>query len=299
MDLYFEIYSFLRLFELYDDKYITYANNENTDIILKLFCIDPSFLLSESMKKFKSVILFSATFLPIDYYKYLLGGENDVAIRLDSPFDSSMCLRLIAEDVSTRYQDRDSSYTHICRYIKHVVDNLQGNYFIFFPSYQYLINVHKTFIELYGDAYILHVQSSNMSEFERESFLENFKENPSHSHIGFCVLGGIYSEGIDLKYDRLIGVIIVGVGLPQICLERNLIENYFNERGKNGYHYAYTYPGINKVFQASGRLIRTEEDRGIILLIDDRFNTSLYQGLFPAEWFPYYRVTLDSISNFL
>jgi Rad3-related DNA helicase len=298
LDLYFEIYGFLKLFEFYDEKYITYANNESGDVVLKLFCIDPSYLLGEIMTKFKSVILFSATLLPIDYYKYLLCGMNDTAIRLDSPFDKSKALRLIASDVSTRYQDRANSYSHICQYIKQVVDNHLGNYFVFFPSYKYLMDVYTRFVEMYGTPYAFHIQSSNMDESERESFLSQFEENPRDTHIGFCVLGGIFSEGIDLKYDRLIGVIIIGVGLPQLCLERSLIENYFNELGKDGYHYAYTYPGINKVFQAAGRLIRTEQDAGIILLIDDRFNNALYKNLFPAEWTPYYPVTIDSISHF-
>jgi Rad3-related DNA helicase len=287
-DLYFEIYGFLKIYEFYDEKYITYSSNEQGDVVLKLFCIDPSYLLGDTMAKFKSVILFSATLLPIDYYKYLLCGEDSAAIKLDSPFDNSKVQRFITTNVSTRYQDRANSYTQICHYIKKVVDNQSGNYFVFFPSYKYLLDVYNCFLQMYPDHHTLHVQSANMSESEREAFLSLFAEKPKETHIGFCVLGGIYSEGIDLKYDRLIGVIIVGVGLPQICLERTLIENYFNELGKNGYHYAYTYPGINKVFQAAGRLIRTEEDSGIIVLIDDRFNTPLYKSLFPTEWFPYY-----------
>jgi len=299
LDLYFEVYTFLKILDLYDEKYITYADNESGDILLKLFCIDPSYLLGEIMAKFKSVILFSATLLPIDYYKYLLGGGADMAIKLESSFDESKALRLIAQDVSTRYQDRARSYSHICRYIKQVVDNRPGNYFVFFPSYKYLMDVYNCFSSMYDAPYTFHIQSSNMNESERESFLAQFEENPSQTHIGFCVLGGIYSEGIDLKYDRLIGVVIIGVGLPMICLERTLIANYFNELGKDGYHYAYTYPGINKVFQAAGRLIRTEQDAGIILLIDDRFSNPLYKSLFPTEWTPYYPVTLDSIPHFL
>lgn len=299
IELYFESYTFLKVFDFYDDKYITYATNENADIILKLFCIDPSYLLGDTIVKFKSVIFFSATLLPIDYYKYLLCGTEDKAIRLCSPFDKKQSLRLIATDISTRYQHRSQSYTQICGYIQQVVDNIPGNYFVFFPSYKYLLDVYHCFIDLYGSDYALHVQSPNMDEEQREVFLSYFKENPDRSHIGFCVLGGLYSEGIDLKYDRLIGVIVVSVGLPQLCLERTLIENYFSETRKNGYHYAYTYPGINKVFQAVGRLIRTEEDKGIILLIDDRFNSSLYKGLFPPEWSPYHLVTSGSISNFL
>lgn len=299
LELYFDIHFFLKILDIYDQHYITYSDNESSDIVLNLFCIDPSYVIGDIIAKFKSVILFSATLLPIDYYKYMLGNPDEAAIRIDSPFDNSKSLRLIAKDISTRYNDRTHSYAQISSYIKHIVDNCLGNYLIFFPSYKYLMDVYQFFKEKYPHEYHLHLQSSDMDEAQREAFLEQFEENPIHTHIGFCVLGGIYSEGIDLKYSRLIGVIVVGVGLPQLCLERRLIENYFNEIGKPGYHYAYTYPGINKVVQATGRLIRTDEDYGTMLLIDDRLNTPLYKNLLPPEWFPYHLVTLNSIESLL
>ncbi|PHV70134.1 ATP-dependent helicase [Sporanaerobium hydrogeniformans] len=284
LQLYFDAYFFIKILDIYDKHYITYAAHDRGDVLLTLFCMDPSYVIGELLAHFKAVILFSATLLPIDYYKYLLGQEDTPAIRFDSPFDKNKVDYLIAKDISTRYQDRRASYSQICLYIKQLVDKCSGNYFVFFPSYHYLNAVYEEFVSLFGEAYVLHKQSSSMDELERDVFLSYFEEQPSETHIGFCVLGGIYSEGIDLKYDRLIGVIIIGVGLPQICLERSLIENYFNSIGKNGYHYAYTYPGINKVFQAAGRLIRTEQDRGTILLIDDRFTSPFYQSLFPPEW---------------
>lgn len=283
LELYFRAYNFNKIYEFFDERYITYADQVEGDLILKLFCIDPSYLISNMISMCKSVIFFSATLMPIDYYKYMLGGEGERAIALPSPFDTSRALKLIATDVSTRYQHRERSYEKICEYIVKVATAKVGNYMVFFPSYKYMKDVHTYFIEHYGD-FNLCMQDNNMDEEARESFLAGFEANPTETKIGFCVLGGIFSEGIDLTEDRLIGVLVVSVGLPQIGLEKDLIKYHFEEREKEGYHYAYTYPGMNKVLQAVGRLIRTEKDKGVIVMIDDRFNSMLYSQLMPAEF---------------
>lgn len=298
MDLYFEAYNFMKIFDLFDDKYVTYADEVDGDTVLKMFCIDPSFLIGETIAACKSVIFFSATLLPIDYYKYMLGGQDDKAIALSSPFDNKKSFRLIARDVSTRYQHREGSYEKICNYIEQVVGCKTGNYLVFFPSYKYMIEVYERFSKR-QTTYTAYRQESNMTEEERESFLGRFVQEPTETIIGFCVLGGMFSEGIDLTKDRLIGVIVVGVGLPQIGLEKDLIKYYFNDRDKEGYHYAYTYPGMNKVLQAVGRLIRTEEDEGIVLLIDDRFTTPLYTNLLPSEFWPYHTVKFNQAQNLI
>jgi Rad3-related DNA helicase len=157
---------------------------------------------------------------------------------------------------------------------------------VFFPSYKYMNEVYNHFKVMYPTMECI-IQDSIMNEEEREKFLNQFKESPENTMIGFCVLGGLFSEGIDLKKDRLIGAIIVGVGLPQICLERNIIRNFFEEDESLGYEYAYMYPGMNKVLQAAGRVIRSEEDKGIIVLLDDRFLQKKYLELFPREWFSF------------
>lgn len=303
LELYFRGYNFNKICELFDERYITYGDQVEGDLILKLFCIDPSYLIDNMISTCKSIIFFSATLMPIDYYKYMLGGTDERAIALRSPFDTKRALKLIATDVSTRYQHRQSSYKKICEYMIKVSKQKVGNYIVFFPSYKYMKDVYN-YYELYKEeskaqqrsinsvdiddnAYELptiHVQDTNMDEASREDFLNKFHPHPTQTHIGFCVLGGIFSEGIDLTEDRLIGVIVVGVGLPQIGLERDLIKYHFEERDKEGYHYAYTYPGMNKVLQAVGRLIRTKKDKGVILMIDDRLNTPLYNGLMPLEY---------------
>ncbi len=303
MDLYFEVYGFSQMYELFDEHYVTYGESNGHEVTLKLFCLDPSLAIHNITKTCKSVIFFSATLLPIAYYKYMLGGQEDKAIAFNSPFDETHALRLIASDVSTRYRHREGSFYKICEYIDKLARAKTGHYMVFFPSYKYMLDVYDYFITCYHHTdetdqtlgysvynedeehlYTLHKQEGDMSEEEREAFLGQFVPNPQATTIHFCVLGGIFSEGIDLAGDRLIGVIVVGVGLPQLSLERDLIKHYFDDQEKEGYHYAYTYPGVNKVLQAVGRLIRSEEDRGVILLIDDRFNTPLYQSLLSPEF---------------
>jgi len=283
LDLYFECTSFIRISNLYDDKYITYIEKDKKEVALKLFCIDPSYLLHEITKFHKATIYFSATLIPLEYYKEVLGGdEGDISIALKSPFNRDN-LNLFISRLSTRYRDRDSTYLSIVERIHRLVENRTGNYLVFFPSYKYMNDVYKEFINRYENVDTI-LQSPSMTEAEREDFLKSFKNDTSKTLVGFAVLGGIFSEGIDLKGDRLNGVVIVGVGLPQLCNERDIIRSYYDSIGKNGYDYSYVFPGINKVFQAGGRLIRTEEDKGTLILIDDRFLYGKYQKIFPYEW---------------
>ncbi|MGL4345094.1 MAG: ATP-dependent DNA helicase, partial [Cellulosilyticaceae bacterium] len=294
-DAYFEAYQFNKIYELFDDQYRTYGYEKGAEVTIKMFCIDPSVVVKKMIDTYKSTIFFSATLLPIDYYKEMLGGQDTLAIGLDSPFDSRRTKRLLTRDVSTRYKHRNKSYSQIIHYIHNLSVDKVGNYMIFFPSYEYMTTVYQQFVVKYPQVEAL-LQENEMDEASREAFLRRFESNPHKTLIGFCVLGGIFSEGIDLTGDRLIGVMIVGVGIPKIGVERDLIKHYFDDKNKDGYHYAYTYPGMNKVFQAIGRLVRTEEDEGVILLVDDRYQTPLYQDLFPHSFYP---MTLISESQLL
>lgn len=286
LELYFNVLNFLRISEFYSDTYVTYTEEYDNDFRLKMFCLDPSILLSESIKKAKAAVFFSATLTPINYFKEILGGsEDDYIIRLESPFLLKNREILIANRVSTKYRYREKSYLTIALYIKTVIDNKKGNYIIFFPSYKYMLDVYEVFKEKYPDINTL-IQDASMIEEERELFLKEFKEDNKNTMIAFAVLGGIFSEGIDLKYNRLIGTIIISVGLPKVCLEQDIIMNYFNKKDKKGFKYAYMYPGMNKVLQAAGRVIRTEKDKGVIVLIDERFSELEYRSLFPKEWYP-------------
>jgi Rad3-related DNA helicase len=297
IDLYFKSLSYLKISDMYDSSYMTYVEKDGDDVKIKLFCLDPSKLLSQTLQKVRGTIFFSATLLPITYYKSLLGGsDEDYAICLDSPFDTKNRMILIADDVSTKYKDRENTREKVAEYIDAVVWKKPGNYIVYFPSYEYMNMIY----EIYKDrgTNMIIKQESSMSEDDKESFLKMF-EDEKKGIIAFCVLGGIFSEGIDLKNDRLIGVIIVGVGLPQICLERDIIKDYFEEKYGLGYEFAYLYPGFNKVMQSAGRVIRTETDRGVILLIDERFLHKNYIKLFPKEWFPYIKVNKNNIEAYL
>ena len=283
LNFYFNCSSFIKISELYDENYTTYAENRDRDTFIKLFCINPSYLLSRASNRAKSIIFFSATFIPMDYYKEMLGGcAEDYSIKLASPFDSRNFCLIAAYNVSTKYRDRENSKDIICTYIKTVVSKKKGNYIVYFPSYKYMQVVHELFASKYPEI-MTACQIPSMNDDERQNFMERFLNPDGSTLVGFAVLGGAFGEGIDLKGDSLIGAVIVGVGLPQICNERDIIKNYFSSKN-NGFEYAYVYPGINRVMQAAGRVIRTETDKGVVMLIDERFMEKRYQSVFPDEW---------------
>lgn len=284
LDLYFQVFAFLKISELYDKRYVTYIEKSKSDVRLRLFCVDPSYLLSEAVKRGKSAVFFSATLTPLSYFRSTLGGDvEDYKMALSSPFDKKNLKLLINSNISTKYRNRDKSYVPIAEYLNVVVNQKSGNYLVFFPSYAYMNQVYDTFVENYPDVAVIK-QSTKMTEDEREGFLASFIADNEDTLLGFAVMGGIFSEGIDLTGERLSGAVIIGVGLPQICLERNIIRDFFDEKSNTGFEYAYMYPGMNKVLQAAGRVIRTEEDKGIVLLLDERFSYSHYKRLFPDKW---------------
>ncbi|WP_144376696.1 helicase C-terminal domain-containing protein [Paenibacillus sp. FSL A5-0031] len=292
LDTYFAAQNFVRTAKLFDERYVVYIELSKSDVRLKLFCLDPSQLLQQVGKGYRSHIYFSATLSPVSYYMDMLGaGENDYTLAVPSPFAKEQ-LDVVINPLSTRYHDRDQSKLPIAKLIMELMSERPGNYFVFFPSYAYMNAVYETYMELKEwsvptgaatDAEVL-LQTPDMTEEERDRFLGTFQAGSGKSLIGFAVMGGVFSEGVDLVGDRLVGVIVVGVGLPQLGVERNMLKDYFNEQGKNGYDYAYVFPGMNKVLQAGGRLIRSETDRGTLVLIDDRYLQSQYQRLLPEEW---------------
>lgn len=284
LDLYFNLISFIKIYELYNGHYVTSIQEVDGDIIFKLYCVDSSYLLREALKRSRASILFSATLTPLEYYMNLLGGsKEDYHIRLSSPFPQNNLSVLLGDSISTKYKDRENTYKEIVEYIYNFIFSRKGNYLIFFPSYVYMNRVYELLKEKDSGLNLL-IQDRQMSDRQREDFLEYFEEEEV---IGFAVLGGLFSEGIDLIGDKLIGAVIVGVGMPMICFERDIIKDYFNHTGLAGFEYAYVYPGMNKVLQAAGRVIRSEEDKGSILLIDDRYKTYRYKNLLPTEWSHY------------
>ena len=297
LELYFNVLTFMRTAEFYDDRYLTYVENANGDTKIKLFCLDPSYLLGEAIKRGRAAIFFSATLSPLNYFAEILGGDPDsYKISLPSPFNIKNRELLIADTISTTFRNREKTYPAIATCIKAVLEQQSGNYLAYFPSYKYMNAVFEIFTETYPEIITIR-QSPEMNEADRELFLNQFRPKPGTAQVGmlgFGVLGGIFSEGVDLKHEGLIGAIIVGVGLPQICFERDIIRDYFNEKNNAGYEYSYLYPGMNKVLQAAGRVIRTETDRGVIVLIDERFGSLSYRQLFPREWFPHRRIRTEA-----
>ena len=286
LDLYFQVRDFLNIHDILDENYVIYSELERDGRFkVKLFCVNPAANLQNYLEQGNSTIFFSATLLPIRYYKKLLSVEtDDYAVYAESPFPEENRLLIIGRDVSTRYTQRGQiMYRRIAEYIAAVAEARRGNYMAFFPSYRFMEDVYEEFIRR-APGITAVVQSQFMDEKEREQFLERFEASDSAGLVGFCVMGGIFSEGIDLAADRLIGAVVVGTGLPQVCNDREIVKQYFDSRGMDGFDYSYRYPGMNKVLQSAGRVIRTENDRGIIVLLDDRFCQKRYQELFPREW---------------
>ena len=303
LDFYFQVRSFLNIYDGLDENYVIYTEyQENGRFVLKLFCVNPAANLQKCLDKGNSAVFFSATLLPIQYYKRLLSTEKDnYAVYIDSSFDTKKRLLMNGVDVSTRYAMRSREmYQRYATYIFRVVKAKMGNYLIFFPSYRFMEDVYQEFTQLLAsdeEEMELVVQQKRMDEEERENFLRAFEMGREKSLIGFGVLGGIFSEGIDLTNEKLIGTLIIGTGLPQVCNEREILKSYFDQKGLYGFDYAYRYPGMNKVLQAAGRVIRTEDDRGVILLLDERFQREKGKEIFPKEWADCERCRLDIVEE--
>ena len=306
LDFYFQVRDFLNTADYMDEGYEIYSQlKEDGTFAVNLFCIDPSGRLRACMDQGISTILFSATLLPMPYYKELLSGEPDgYAIYAQSPFPRENRLLLVGRDVSSRYSRRNSrEYRKAASYIQKVVGARAGNYMIFCPSYQYMDQIAQILLaETDPEQPHILVQESHMDEAAREAFLEEFYQTQpegqkKRSLAALCVMGGIFGEGIDLKEESLIGVVIIGTGIPQVCPRQDILRRYFDERGKPGFSYAYQYPGMNKVMQAAGRVIRTVKDEGVIVLLDDRFLWPDYLALFPREWSDYCPVTLSDVEK--
>lgn len=308
-EFYLNLRNFMNIYELVDEHYVIYSEHEEDGRFkVKLYCVDPSLNLQERIDKGNATIFFSATLLPIQYYKNLLSTKKDnYAVYAETAFSDDQRLLLLGNDVSSKYTRRNvAEFARIAEYVRMTAQAKKGNYMVFFPSYKMMQQVYEVFCEMDGvmpeevmeidslfgggreDSISVIIQQSGMKEEEREAFLEAFSDEASGKRSGslvaFCVLGGIFGEGIDLKNEQLIGAIIVGTGLPQISNEREILMNYYERRSGEGFDYAYRYPGMNKVLQAAGRVIRTVEDVGVIELLDERFLQSDYRGLFPREW---------------
>lgn len=303
LDFYFQVRSFLNIYDGLDENYVVYTEyQKNGRFVLKLFCVNPAANLQKCLDKGNSAVFFSATLLPIQYYKRLLSTEKDnYAVYIDSSFDTKKRLLMNGVDVSTRYAMRSREmYQRYATYIFRVVKAKMGNYLIFFPSYRFMEDVYQEFTQLLAsdeEEMELVIQQKHMDEEERENFLRAFEMGREKSLIGFGVLGGIFSEGIDLTNEKLIGTLIIGTGLPQVCNEREILKSYFDQKGLYGFDYAYRYPGMNKVLQAAGRVIRTEDDRGVILLLDERFQREKGKEIFPKEWADCERCRLDIVEE--
>lgn len=302
MEFYFGLRNFLNIYELVDENYIIYsAMEEDGSFSVKLYCADPSRNLQNCLDKGHSTVFFSGTLLPIGYYKRLLSTKPDnYAVYAHSIFTADQRLLFVGKDVSSKYTRRTpKEFSRIASYIKKIACARQGNYIAFFPSYKMMLDVEAQFEYLAGEAVDVISQTQNMREQQREEFLAEFGQERDRSMVAFCVMGGIFGEGVDLREDQLIGAIIVGTGIPQIGGESEILKNFFDARGGDGFDYVYRFPGMNKVQQAAGRVIRTLSDVGVIALLDERFMQCENRRLFPREWEDCKDCTLEQVDELL
>ena len=303
LDFYFAVRNFLNISELVDDNYVVYtAFDENGRFYMKLFCVNPAENLQKCLDKGNSTVFFSATLLPLQYYRKMLSTRSEnFGMYVESPFEQKKRCLMICRDVSSKYTRRGyEEYRKIAEYIARMSWQKKGNYMVFFPSYRLMEDVYQVYQDEFSVSWVRCIsQNASMTELEREEFLEEFTEETEETLVGFCVMGGIFSEGIDLIGDRLIGAAVVGTGLPQVNCEREILKGYYDEKGEQGFDYAYRYPGMNKVLQAAGRVIRTKEDTGAILLMDERFLNRDYRNLFPREWNDACTCTLGNVEKHL
>ncbi len=275
---------YMTVSEYFDERFLFYVEILGGDTHIKVYCLDPSHIMDTIHNRAISSVFFSATLTPTDYFTDVLGGGKSArAVSLPSPFERENLCVAVADYLSVRYEDRKKNAARYATAIAAAVSAKAGNYIVYFPSYDMLESVSSAFSEKFPKVKLI-LQRSSMTQKERETFLESFKEDSGKLRIGFCVLGGLFSEGIDLPGSRLIGTVIFGVGLPGLSNEKNIIRDYFEIRNGCGYDYSYTYPGMNNVLQAAGRVIRQSEDRGVVVLIDDRYSTEKYRELFPEHW---------------
>lgn len=292
-EVYFDCVNFCKVSDFYDENFVTYQTSFGHDCTIKQFCMNPVNPLKQILKKGRSTIFFSATLSPIDYYLSLLGGDEQTKrLSLPSPFDSSQLCCLINDRISTKYEHRTASLASIVMNIYAATSAKAGNYIIFAPSYAYMKQIYETFTLNYPEIETT-MQQQNMEEQEKQEFLSSFEETAS-LHLYFCVIGGMFSEGIDLKEEKLIGAIIIGVGLAQINPQQDLIMHHFNKQNQAGFSYAYQFPGMNKVLQSAGRVIRSRKDKGMVLFLDERYTTARYLTLLPSHFRHYQRVTSPS-----
>jgi DNA excision repair protein ERCC-2 len=284
LDLYFDVRRFLRTADRYDDNYASCYTKSGNDMSVKLFCLNPAPHLRDTLQRCQAAVFFSATLSPTHYFVESLGCEPHAAtLTLPSPFDQDNLRVLVAGRISTLYRYREWTKSKVAHVVSGLIKHKKGNYLIFFPSYEYMKMVYEVF-RRYCPRVTTIVQSAGMTEPEREVFLNSFSRSAEDHLVGFAVLGGAFAESIDLLGERLTGAVIVGVGLPPVGMERELIRNYFDNADEEGFAFAYQYPGMIKVLQAAGRVIRSEHDRGVVVLIDSRYRTPAYRDLLPAEW---------------
>ncbi len=309
LDVYFEIRFFSKVgWEFYNDDYITLLSFEKDLLLIRIKCLNASDKLTSFYNGKNSVIYFSATMSPQEYFIPLFSGKPgayDLKRKiLPSPFPPENLWVGIVSAISTKFKERPYTLEDVVSVIYTAISAKKGNYIVYCPSFEYqrmIMDAFKSYLRGITHSNKKNItiigQSRGMSESERNLFLDSFFAARKETLVGFAVLGGVFGEGIDLTGESLSGVVLVGVGLPAKSFEQDILMDYFENAFGKGFDYAYKYPGFNKILQAAGRVIRTDTDRGFILLVDERYSREDYKQLFPEEWDPVYVGSKEDIDS--
>jgi DNA excision repair protein ERCC-2 len=314
LDFFFEARFFLTVLEQFFDSTYVFAcrisesspvvTSENISLTLFLSCLDASGKIHDQIADKHSCVFFSATLSPIEYYRAMLLGEDwslSETLHIESPFAPENLKVVISSQIRTVFRERSFTSSEIAHVIASSISSRKGNYIAYFPSFKYMNLISNIINNELGENRKIKIiiQNNEMTLTEKAEFLNHFESFGERTLLAFAVLGGHFGEGIDLVGEKLNGVFIVGVGIPQISPEREILRQYYQEKFGDGYAYAYRFPGWEKVFQASGRVIRDENDKGFVVLMDHRYDLAEYKVLFPDHWIANYAESTSIIPSMI
>ncbi len=284
IDFYFKLVKFTNLLAEDGDEFAHLVERTNDGIKLKIFCKDPSRFLNKIFDSAHATIALSATLEPFEFYEKTLGfpQKRTAHLSLPSPFPRENRKIMVISEVDTSYKRRADHYERIAETVAQIADAGDGNFLALFPSYAFLREVSE---RMPPTAKRVMIQRNDMTDYERNAILDILRERSRKGNLILAVSGGMYAEGIDYQGDMLSGVMVIGPALPQVSFEQELLKQYYDEQYGAGFEFAYLIPGMTRVVQSAGRVIRSETDTGIIALLCKRFTQEMYTRYFPADWY--------------
>jgi DNA excision repair protein ERCC-2 len=284
VDFYFKLVKFTNLLSEDGEEFAQVIERTPDGLKLKIFCKDPSRFLGSIFDSAYATIALSATLQPFDFYKKTLGFPQARAteLSLPSPFPRTNRKIVVVPEVDTTFKHRANHYDRIAQTVAQIAEAFGGNFLALFPSYAFLREIAERIPPI---AKQVMVQRNDMTDYERNAILDILRDRRGRNNLILAVSGGMYAEGVDYRGDMLSGVVVVGPALPLVSFEQELLKRYYDDQYGAGFEFAYLIPGMTRVVQSAGRVIRSETDVGVIALLCRRFTQESYTRYFPADWY--------------